>query len=590
MKFYKSIGSRGDKAGIRKFSIVPPVLFLILVCFSLALMRVWISYGREYSSMLMDEDIYVTSFWRSAKAGAFELNAWSIPTMIGYYEIWRLWAYITDDSLFAMRSLNSIFGSISILFGYLILKRRGLSSARSLTWAFAVLVVPVLFLGQYVMTDTPVLAATLVFWYLILNKRGASTHNTSILLAFFVIALASTIRQTAVLTGLGGFIWLLLNQKNRDFRTFALLSIGVCLVVLAALFSRLYIAGDEFSKISISQVFVVPGCLKITDTNTYTPGKLLMAAEQTRLAVFTVFSVPLTVLGITWAFLFFRRRITVSPVFVLTFAAAISTAFLTVLVRVRAVGVTNSLTSTPLNTLVGWDYGGPSSSVIYISVFTALISVLGLLMLFIISLGLAAGVECIANSRKTLNTRLDFALLSLVSLPALCGLGAAFWNGLVVSPRYLITSLPLFILLAPALYTKIMGRICFNAHIWCVGFLILPYGMLLNCKFFDAIRLSEASWEARRMIERKITGISNVVVTPQWFAGHQTLATLSRRFNDSSTQLWAQGVDYKILLMRVDPLELYEPVNGEENVVIFPVIYPSKCVGYKAVVEIDRKK
>jgi hypothetical protein len=122
----------------------------------------------------VDEQVYYTSFLRSLKAGRFELNDLSIPVLIGYYWVWKVWSACFGTSLFAARSLATVFSVLGVVGGAFLIRELGASRIRAMTVSCLVLGIPAVALTGFFTTDGPVFVGTIWAWYFFINGARRS--------------------------------------------------------------------------------------------------------------------------------------------------------------------------------------------------------------------------------------------------------------------------------------------------------------------------------------------------------------------------------------------------------------------------------
>jgi hypothetical protein len=553
-------------------------LGLALFCF----FKVILTLRRDYSSLLMDEDIYATTFWRSDQAGRFELNSWSISTLLGYYFLWKVWAIGFGKSLFAMRLLSTTLCVSGVIAGFVVLRHTGFSRRDSWIWSLVILGTPALFLSQYFMSDAPVFAATVVFWALVLAVPRCRYPILAASSAFVVIGYACTVRQTAVFSALGGCVWLILPRVALAARIRCCCLVWLCLCLLSTAVCKHHVDQEPYNTNDAKLAGFSESGFVLANCKSYTPGKTLNFSNQALVSLFTIAAVPLTLFGFA-SFVSHFRNLGASRFGIMVLGWAVLTIFLTTVSYCRRFGVLGSALSPAVVALTGWDYGGPSSEVGRMTAAVLLICCLGWGFLLLKCAGFATLVGAVANCTRDDRFRNERVLACLATLPAIATIGACLWHGLVICPRYLISSLPALLLLWRAVLVRGVTGLSMRAVSWYAFASVAVLGVCNVLQFYDSLRFSEASWSAREQYQKTRQGFPEVLTSSHnGFAAHGTTRDLALRFPESSPKLWFQGQDYTLKLERLDPLK-GSANNVGEILVPLTVYMPPKSVAYKAI-------
>lgn len=530
--------------------------------------------GRGFESLLIDEDLYYSTFLRSKIAGRFELNSFSIPLVMGHYWMWRAWDQLFGNSLESARFLSSALLLWSLLGGYLLLRELGMQRHSALFVCLVTLGMPYLALSHYVMTDVPFSAINLWFWWLICRSSRCQGELWSGTLAFVLAAYAGTIRQLEPFISLGGLFFLLFVGKPSWTRKLYFSSAAL-LSVLPMLWCAYSLAQDSYFYINHSDIQEYQG-FSLFKAGFRTPGKMLLLIHQIEYSFFSVFGPLLVLLGL----IKLSRRSFLTSSFLVPLALVLSPEVLYLYSRTKKVGITDALGEIIIGQLDVLDYGGPSLQCAEYSPAVVLLIVLGLLIFTLKCFGLAYLIEWFRLEARR-NPFPLWCFLVASCLAVIGALGGSLQYGLVFCPRFLMPALVTALCLGGLLYCSNFKELTgIRLHVFSLFFLFSALCCVGNYR--SSLALSEASWSARRSAAAQNGRNPKILVTPHWFAGHQISANLSTRFPDHFPEDWCQDGPETLLLMRIDPLTASNLMRKEAGMVVVQSWLPPKNSAYTA--------
>jgi hypothetical protein len=518
-------------------------------------MRLVFSVGRDVQSLLADEQIYYTSFLRSLEAGRFELNDLSVPVLVGYYWVWKGWSACFGTSLFAARSLATVFSVLGIVGGAFLIRELGVSRIRALTVSCLVLGIPAVALAGFFITDGPVFAGTIWAWYFFIGGARRSRPAFS-LVGFAVAAYTGTIRQTAIFTVIGGALFLLLADRatlrSRLLTALAAVTALTLIVYTYALVSHdpLYYSADkilrDFHNFSLAQGGGV------------TLGKTFLLLEGIRGAL-VVSAGPALLLGI----LTFRRCAKLG----LVCAGLVALPLAAQLYSVgRRTGIGTAILGLANRQFTTLDYGGPNDGIGTLSLGCIVLATLGIavLALRIVGFGVlvARGITAIRQLPRSI------AIASaMASLPPLATLAASAYYGFPFSPRYLTAAFVPVLLLW--VYYSPLNRL----FLWLAVLFNLLFCLSSTLQYHDSLVFSELSWTARQAAAGT-DECYRTSIEPGWYAGHSAVDRLRRG------EGCGDRAPLTITLKRHDPCCPQHPVGWLAHARVW---LPPKEVGYEGI-------